>query len=86
MKTSSMPLSSQGGHSAQVNMRLLLNGHSLPVAQLGPDFILVDAPVNHPPATASLILQVDQNERRWNVRLPSGMSAEAKKVMIAPAA
>ncbi len=81
-----MPLLSQGGHSAQVNMRLLFNGHSLPVAQLGPDFILVDAPVTHPPTTASLVLCVDENERSWNVRLPSGMAAGEKRVVIAPAA
>lgn len=67
-------------------MRLLFNGHSLPVAQLGPDFLLVDQPVNHPPTAASVILQVDQSERRWNVHLPTGMSADTKKVMIAPAA
>ena len=80
MKTSSMvlPLSSQGGHSAQVNLRLLVNGFSLPVAQLGSDFILLDAPVNHAPTAAIVVMQVDQSERRWNVRLPNGISAENK--------
>ncbi|MDB6020737.1 MAG: hypothetical protein JWQ04_594 [Pedosphaera sp.] len=83
MKTSSMvPLSSQGGHSAQVNMRLLINGFSVPVAQMGPDFALVDSPVNHPPAAASMVLQVDQAERRWNVYLPSGISAGKTRVEI----
>lgn len=42
-------------------MRLLVNGLSLPVAQMGPDFVLLDSPVNHPPAAASVVLQVDQN-------------------------
>lgn len=64
-------------------MRLLVNGLSLPVTQMGPDFVLVDAPVNHPPGFASLVLQVDQNERRWTVRLPSGISADEKRVEIA---
>jgi len=64
MKTSSMvPLSTQGGHSAQVNMRLLVNGLSLSVTQMGPDFVLLESPVNHPPAVASMVLQVDQSER-----------------------
>jgi hypothetical protein len=75
--------SSQDGHSAQVKMRLLVNGHSIAVAQMGPDFLLVDAPINHPPGSASLILQVDQSERRWNVDLPEGMSATSKRVAIA---
>lgn len=88
MKTSSMvlPLSSQGGHSAHVNLRLLVNGFFLPVAQLGPDFILLDAPVNHAPTAATVVMQVDQSERRWNVRLPNGISAENKRVQITAAA
>ena len=75
--------SSQGGHSAQVKMRLLVNGSSISVAQMGPDFLLVDAPTNHPPGNASVVLQVDQSERRWNVHLPNGISAESKRVAIA---
>jgi hypothetical protein len=81
-----LPLSSQGGHSAQVNMRLLVDGFSLAVTQMGPDFVLVESPVSHPPAAASVILQVDQSERRWSVRLPSGISANKKRVEIAAVA
>jgi hypothetical protein len=50
---------------------------------MGPDFLLVDAPINHPPGDASVILKVDESERRWNVRLPDGISAESKRVAIA---
>ena len=64
-------------------MRLLINGGSLPVAQLGPDFLLVDAPIDYPPGDASVVLQVDQSERRWHLRLPSGISAGSKRVGIA---
>lgn len=67
-------------------MRLLVNGLSLPVAQMGPDFVLLDSPVNHPPAAASVVLQVDQSERRWNVNLPNGISADQKRVAIATGA
>jgi hypothetical protein len=81
-----VPWSSQGGHSAQVKMRLLVNGLSLSVTQMGPDFVLVELPVNHAPAVADLVLQVDQSERRWNVRLPSGISANKKRVEIATCA
>ena len=76
-------LSSQGGHSAKVKMRLLVNGSSIPVIQMGPDFLIVDAPFDHPPDDASVVLQVDQSERRWNVRLPNGISANSKRVAIA---
>jgi len=76
-------LSSQGGHSAQVKMRLLVDGGSILVEQLGPDFLLVNAPFDHPPGDASMVLQVDQSERRWNVHLPHGISAGSKRVAIA---
>ena len=64
-------------------MRLLVNGLSLPVMQMGPDFLLLDTPMEHPPTDARLILQVDQTERSWPLRLPYGLSATAKRVTIA---
>jgi len=63
-------------------MRLLVNGSSIAVSQMGPDFLLVDTPINHPPGNASLVLQVDQSERRWDVHLPEGISAASKRVAI----
>ena len=64
-------------------MRLVVNGSSIAVAQMGPDFLIVDVPINHPPGNASLVLQVDQSERRWDVNLPEGISAVSKRVAIA---
>ena len=40
--------SNRGGHSAQVRMRLFVNGHSLRISQMGPDFLFMDAPVPQP--------------------------------------
>jgi hypothetical protein len=70
------------GHSADVRMCLLVNGTSLPVAQLGPDFLLLDAAIDHPPADASILLGVDESERQWRVHLPEGISASSKRVVI----
>jgi len=67
-------------------MRLLVNDLSLSVAQMGPDFLLLDSPADHPPADARVVLQVDQSERTWNVRLPNGISADTKRVTIAAGA
>jgi hypothetical protein len=64
-------------------MRLCVNGFSVPVRQMGPDFLLIDLPLNHPPTDASLILQVDQSECCWNVRLPEGISSTSNRVAIA---
>jgi hypothetical protein len=82
MSTTGSRFSSYGGHSANVRINLLFRGHSIPVAQLGPDFLLLDAPADHPPGPASIILRVDQSERQWPVRLPQGISAASKRVAI----
>ena len=52
------------------------------MAQLGPGFLLLDMPSDHPPGMASIILRVDQSEKRWDVRLPDGISAGTKRVNI----
>ncbi len=67
-------------------MSLSVGGRSIPVAQMGPDFLLVDAPIDHPPSIAELFLQVDQSETRWEVRLPEGISAQSQKVILATTA
>jgi hypothetical protein len=85
MKASSiLPLSTTGGHSAQVEMRLLVNGCTLEVAQMGSDYVLLETPIDHPPADACMVMIIDQRERRWDVRLPAGISARTKQVAIAP--
>ncbi|KAF0179750.1 MAG: hypothetical protein FD161_1092 [Limisphaerales bacterium] len=63
-------------------MRLLVNDLTVPVVQLGPDFLLLDAPVDLPAGDASVVMQVDQQERRWDVRLPEGSSAASRRVAI----
>ncbi len=71
------------GHSADVEMQLLLNGTSISIAQLGPDFVILDAVVEQqPPADAEILLRVDESERRLTVFLPEGIGRERKKVRI----
>jgi hypothetical protein len=76
-------MTGKGGHSAQVTIKLLLDGGSFHVAQLGLDFLLLDAPFDHPPGNARVVLRVDQNERGWEVRLTNGISAASSRVAIA---
>ena len=74
--------SGQGGHSADVKMRLLLNGGSIPVVQMGPDFLILEAATEHPPGDATLELRIDTSERSWKVRLPNGISSASRTVAI----
>lgn len=67
-------------------MRLLVNGSSVSVDQMGPNFLLVSNAIDHPPADAKLVLQVDENKREWRVHLPNGISSGCKRVIISTVA
>jgi hypothetical protein len=72
-----------GAHSAQVEMRLIVNGTSIAITHMARDFVLIESPTEYPPGEASILLKVDESESRWNVRLPFGISAASKRVAIA---
>ena len=72
-----------GAHSAQVEMRLILGGSSVGIAQMGPDFLLIESPMDHPPCQATILLRVDDSERQWKVRLPEGISSTSTRVPLA---
>ena len=46
--------------------------------------MLVDAPINHSPRHASVVLVVDESESRWEVNLPKGISSASKRISIVP--
>jgi len=63
-------------------MELLLNGISIPIAQMGPDFLILTETIDQPPSNATLVMQVDEIERQWDVRLSNGISSGSKRVAI----
>ena len=66
-------------------MQLLVNGSMLPIAQLGPNFLILRQTAAQPPTEATIVMRVDANERRWAVRLPEGLSVGSNRVVIAKA-
>ena len=72
-----------GARSAQVEMRLIINGSSVSITHMGPDFLFVEGGHDHPPGPATIVLQVDQTERRWQVNLPDGISKASTRVALA---
>jgi hypothetical protein len=72
----------QGGYSADVRMHLSVGGRILPIAQLGPDFIILDNPVDQPPASGEIVLRIDGGARLWPVHLPDGISADKPETRI----
>ncbi len=67
-------------------MLLLVGDGCIPVVQMGPDFLLLDKPIDHPPTDASVVLRVDETERSWTVHLPHGISGGSKRVAISATA
>ena len=74
---------SYGAHSPQVKMRLRINGAVIRITHMGPDFLLLDAPIDHTPCEASISLRVDDSETEWKVRLPEGIAKESKRIALA---
>lgn len=71
------------GYSADVRMHLHVNGHTFTIGQLGPDFIFLDDPTDHPPAQAEIEMSIDGRVRRWPVQLPDGLKAGKAATRIA---
>ena len=72
-----------GARSAQVEMQLIINGSSISITQMGPDFLFIEGGLDHPPGQATIVLQVDDAERRWQVNLPDGICKGAKRIALA---
>jgi len=49
---------------------------------MGPDFLFVESASDHPSGEATIVLQVDESERQWKVRLPEGISKDSKRVAL----
>lgn len=74
-----MPRSS---HSAEVRIRLAVDGRVFSVAQLGPGFVVLRDRIDHPPAAAEVRLSIDGDETRWPVELVDGIVAGERKTRI----
>jgi hypothetical protein len=70
------------GHSADVRIQLHINGQALPVAQLGPGFLILRTPCDSPPSDGEITMSIDGREDRWRVRLAEGIKAEQRKTAI----
>jgi len=63
-------------------MHLELGGEILPVNQLGPDFVWVEAAHGHPAIDARLVVSVDGHLTTRPVRLPEGVRAGRGRALI----
>jgi hypothetical protein len=73
-------------YSADVRMKLRVNGFVIPIRQLGPDFVILDATADHPPADGEIEMSIDGHQRSWPVRLPEGIATGQRQTKTAPCA
>lgn len=78
--------SPKSGYSATVQMFLEIDGVRHDVSHMGPEFIILPQPPNHPPCLAIVGLSVDGRLKQWPVSLPDGLSEASRRVRTAKAA
>ena len=71
-------------HSAQVRMVLHLGGQDVPLAQMGPDFIILKQALHQTqgPASGSITLTVDGIAEEIPVDFPEGIPAGQRRVSL----
>lgn len=73
-------LSPATGHSTNVRLQLIAGGRILELGQIGPESVILEETAELPPCEAQVVMYVDSFERRWQVYLPDGISADSRRV------
>lgn len=74
------------GYSAAVRMQMIVDARHFAVAQIGPDFLVLNEPLDASPTRAELVVQIDDSEKRRAIFLPDGVGASDERTRIANAA
>lgn len=69
-------------YSADVRMHLCVNGDTFVIGHLGPTFLILDNPIDHPAGKGEITMSIDGRVRRWQVHLPDGISATNPRTRI----
>jgi hypothetical protein len=65
-------------------MELRLRDSVLAISHLGPDYLILTEPIDHPATRAEIAMSVDDRESRWAVQLPAGLSAGSRRTNFLP--
>ena len=60
------------GYSSNVQLRLIIAGREYPLAQIGPDFVMLREPADLPSCDAEVVMMIDGHESRWPITLQHG--------------
>jgi len=64
-------------------MHLRVGSTNFVIAQIGPDFLIADEPIDLPPTRAELVVDVDGQIKRRTIFLPQGMRRADAETRIA---
>lgn len=70
--------------SASIDMWLEVAGQQVPIAQMGPNFVVLRERSEFEPGEAVLVLVVDGQRKSWPVKMPRGGSASDRWVVTLP--
>lgn len=56
-------------YSSNVGLSLVSESFTVPLAKIGPGYVVLETPAELPLCEADLIMTVDGDERRWRVRI-----------------
>jgi len=70
-------------YSATVQMHLVIGARCLGIAQMGPEFMILEEPVDTPAGCGELVIQIDGNEKRRAIYLPDGVRSNDVRTRIA---
>jgi hypothetical protein len=65
-------------------MELRLHGSVLAISHLGPDYLILAEPIEHPPTRAEIAMSMEGREGHWAVWLPDGLSVASRRTSILP--
>lgn len=71
-----------GIHSAKVRLSLIVEGHVLPLSQIGPDFCISREPIELAPQLAEIVTEIDGDRHVQPVYLTNGMSPDSPTTLI----
>lgn len=69
-------------HSAKVKMHLKLNGVIYPVAQMGPDFLILKQDLSVQVCAGEVIIEVDGSIQSFPVKFPNGVKTASKRIQM----
>jgi hypothetical protein len=71
-------LSTKTGYSADVRLHLAISGRVIDLAQVAPEFLIINRPLDLPPCQGEVVVTVDGVESRRRASLMDGISKSSK--------